>query len=74
MTTRTLGRRLARVAARLAPEALTVVVEVPHSMEAEAALARLGVSPAAYDRLVIVTDFAGREPRLVAAVAEDRRP
>jgi hypothetical protein len=72
MTTETLARRLADVAARLAPEARTVVVEVPHGMEAEAALARLGVSPGAYDRLMVVTDFAAREPRLAAAT--DRRP
>jgi hypothetical protein len=73
MTTETLARRLADVAARLAPEARTVVVEVPPGMEPEAALAELGVSPAANGRLLVITDFAERGPQLVA-VAEDHPP
>ena len=66
--TKGLSRRLRRLEEALLPLGRTMVVSVPHGMDSDVALARLGIEPEAGVRLILVTDFAAEEPRLVLSM------
>ena len=69
--TRALSRRLRRLETALAPLGRVMVVSVPHGMDSDTALARLRIEPEEGVRLILVTDYAAEEPRLVSS-AETR--